>query len=44
MNLKTVDKEYKIYSLYCSNDYIINFKFNSITEKIIKLRRYSDFF
>ena len=44
MNLKIVDEEYKIYSLYYSNDYIVDFKFNSITEKITKLRRYLDFF
>ena len=44
MNLKIVDEEYKIYSLYCLNDYIINFKFNSVTKKIIKLTIYSDFF
>ena len=43
MNLKTVDEEYKIYFLCCSNDYIIDFKFNSIIEKVIKLSRYSDF-
>ena len=44
MNLKIIDEEYKIYSLYCSNDYMIDFEFNSTIEKVIKLRRYSKFF
>ena len=43
MNLKTIDERFKIYSLYYSNDYIIDFKFSNITEKITKLRRYSNF-
>ena len=44
MNLKTIDEAYKIYSLYYFNDYIIDFKFNNVIEKITKLRRYSIFF
>ena len=44
MNLKTVNEEYKIYFLYCFNDYIIDFKFNNITKKIIKLNRYFNLF
>ena len=43
MNLKIINEKYKIYSLYCFNNYIINFKFNSITEKITKLERYFEF-
>ena len=43
MNLKIVNEKYKIYNLYCFNDYIINFKFNNITKKVIKLERYSKF-
>ena len=38
MNLKTINKKYKIYSLYYLNNYIINFKFNSAIKKIIKLK------
>ena len=43
MNLKTIDEGFKIYSLCCFNDYIIDFRFNSITEKITELGRYSEF-
>ena len=37
MNLKTTNKEYKIYFLCCFNDYIVDFKFNNVIEKITKL-------
>ena len=43
MNFKIVDEEYKIYFLCYSNDYIIDFKFNNIIEKIIELRKYLEF-
>ena len=43
MNLKTINEGYKIYSLYYSNNYIIDFKFNNIIEKVIKLKRYFKF-
>ena len=44
MNTKIVDEGYKIYSLCYSNDYIIDFKFNSVIKKVIKLKKYSNFF
>ena len=43
MNLKTTDERFKIYNLYCSNDYIIDFRFSNIIEKITELGRYSEF-
>jgi hypothetical protein len=38
MNLKAANKEYKIYSLYCINNYMINFKFISAVERVAKLK------
>ena len=43
MNSKTVDQRFKIYNLCYSNDYIIDFKFSSITKKVTKLEQYSEF-
>ena len=44
MNTKIVNEEYKIYNLYYFNDYIIDFKFNNVIEKVIKLKEYFNFF
>ena len=44
MNLKIVNEEYKIYSLYCFNDYIVDIKFSNTIEKVIKLSQYFNFF
>ena len=43
MNTKTADEGYKIYSLCCSNDYIIDFKFSSTIERVTELGEYSNF-
>ena len=43
MNSKAADEGYKIYSLCCSNGYMIDFKFSSAIEKVAELRRYPDF-
>ena len=43
MNLKTINEGFKIYNLYCSNDYMIDFRFNNVIEKITELGRYPEF-
>ena len=37
MNSKAASQGYKIYSLYCANGYIIDFKFTSGQQKIAQL-------
>ena len=43
MNTKAAGEGYKIYSLCCSNGYMIDFKFSSAIKKVAELRDYSDF-
>ncbi len=43
MNSKAAGEGYKIYSLCCSNGYLIDFKFSSATEKVAELEQYPGF-
>jgi Transposase IS4 len=43
MNSKAAGKGYKIYSLCCINDYMVNFKFSSTIKKVAKLEDYKNF-
>ncbi|ERF72396.1 hypothetical protein EPUS_07558 [Endocarpon pusillum Z07020] len=43
MNSKAAGKGYKIYSLCCSNGYMVDFRFSSATEKVAELGGYPEF-